>query len=127
MVASQSRHLRLPNEGEFQATPASHINADWSPSRREAPAGLIRPQSSRQKRRQALHRVYDKPGKKLAAPYEPDLPRLQELSRQRGGEDFAIAWILNIFTKGVTANALSRTLTEDEINTVGHDHGFRLS
>jgi hypothetical protein len=49
------------------------------------------------------------------------------LSRQRGGQDFAIAWIPKVFTKGVTADALTRTLSEDEINTLDHDHGFRLS
>ena len=78
-------------------------------------------------RRQALQRVYDKPGSKLAVAYEPDLPRLQELSRQRGGQGFAIAWIPKAFTKGVGTNALRRTLSEDEINAVDHDHGFRLS
>ena len=127
MVASQARHLRLPDEGDVQTTTASNIDTDWVPSRQGAPAGLLRQQSSSRKRRQALQRVYDKPGKKPAAPYEPDLPRLQELSRQRGGEDFAIAWIVEIFMKGVTANALGRPLSEDEINAVGHDHGFRLA
>ena len=126
-VASQSGHLPLLNEGGVWTTPVSHIDAHWSPSRQEAPEGLIRQQSSSQRRRRALQRVYDKPGKRPAAPYEPDLSRLQELSRQRGGQDFAIAWMRKIFTKGVTANALGRTLTEDEINAVGHDHGFRLS
>jgi len=97
------------------------------PSRLDASVGLIRQQPSSRKRRQALQRVYDKPGSKPAAPYEPDLPRLQVLSRQRGGQDFAIAWIPKAFTRGVTADALSRTLSEDEINAVDHDHGFRLS
>ena len=46
------------------------------------------------------------------------------LSRQRGGQ---IAWIPKAFTRGGTADVLSRTLSEDEINTVDHDHGFRLS
>ena len=125
-VAHQSR-LRLPNEANIQTTPASHIDTDWVPSRQEAPAGLIRQPSSSSKRHRALQRLYDKPGKKPAAPYEPDLPRLQELSRQRGGQNFAIAWIPKAFKKGVTTNALSRTLSEDEINSVNHDHGFRLS
>ena len=97
------------------------------PSCQDAPAGPIRQQVSSRTRRQALQRVYDKPGNKPAVAYEPDLPRLQERSRQRGGQDFAIAWIPKAFTKGVTAKALSRTLSEDEINAVDHDHGFRLS
>jgi len=49
------------------------------------------------------------------------------LSRQRGGQAFAIAWIPKAFAKGMTADALSRTLSDDEINAVDHDHGFRLS
>ena len=125
-VAHQSR-LHLPNESNTQTIPTSHIDTDWMPSCQEAPAGLNRQQSSSPKRRQTLQRVYDRPGKKLAAPYEPGLPRLQELSRQRGGQDFAIAWIPKVFKKGVTINALSRTLSEDEINAVDHDHGFRLA
>jgi hypothetical protein len=93
-----------------------------------APAGPTRQPSSSRKRRQALlQRVYDRPGKKPPVAYEPVLPRLQELCRQRGGKDFAIAWIPKAFTKGVTADALRRTLLEDEINAVDHDHGFRLS
>ena len=59
--------------------------------------------------------------------YEPDLPRIQELSRQRGGQNFAISWILKAFTEGATVDALRRTLSEDEINAVDHNHGFRLS
>jgi len=97
------------------------------PSRQGAPAGPVRPKVSRENRCHALQRVYDKPGNKPAAPYEPGLPRLQVLSRQRGGKPFAIAWLPKVFTKGVTANELSRTLSEDEINAVDHDHGFRLS
>jgi len=88
-----------------------------------APAGPVRQQN----RRQPLQRVYDKPGNKPAVSYEPDLLRLQVLSRQRGGKPFAIAWLPKAFTKGVTANELGRTLSEDEINAVDHDHGFRLS
>jgi len=97
------------------------------PSRQDAPARLIRQQSSRRTRRQALQRVYDRPGSKPAAPYEPDIPRLQVLSRQRGGQAFAIAWIPRAFAKGITAGAIKRTLSDDEINAVDHDRGFRLS
>jgi len=109
------------------STPAIHINTDCVPSCQDAPAGPVRHQSSSRKRRKALQRVYDKPGKKPAIPCESDLSRLQVLSKQRGGQDFAIAWIAKAFTKEVTADALKRTLSEDEINAVDHDHGFRLS
>ena len=117
----QSRHLQLLTGAGFHPTPAREINTGWMP------AGPIRQQASSRKHRQALQRVYDKPGNKPAVAYEPNLPRLQELSRRRGGQDFAIAWIPKAFTKGVTEKALSRALTEDEINAVDHNHGFRLS
>ena len=52
---------------------------------------------------------------------------MQELSRQRGGQDFAITWIAQAFTNGVTTNTLTRTLSEEEVNAVDYDHGFRLS
>src|SRR5258706_9295644 len=123
----QSPHLRPPTGTGVHPTPADDIDTDWVPSRQDAPAGPIRQQASSRKRRQALQRVYDKPGNKPAVAYEPNLPRLQELSRLRGGQDFAIAWIPKAFTEGVKANALSRTLPENEINAVDRDHGFRLS
>jgi hypothetical protein len=34
---------------------------------------------------------------------------------------------MKAFTKGVTPDALRRTLSEDEINTVDHGRGFRPS
>ena len=118
---------RPPTGAGVYPTPASDIDTDWMPSHQDAPTGPIRQQASSRGRRQALQRVYDKPGNKPAVAYEPDLLRLQELSRRRGGQDFAIAWILKAFTQGVTVDALRRTLSEDEINAVDHDHGFRLS
>ena len=124
---SRSQHLRLPAGAGVHSTAASDIDTDWVAPGQGAPAGPIRQQASSRKRRQALQRVYDKPGNKPPATYEPDLLRLQELSRQRGGQDFAIAWILKAFANGVTARALSRALSEDEIDAVDHDHGFRLS
>ena len=124
---NQSRHLRLLTGNDVRLTPASDLDTHWVPPRQDAPAGLIRQLTSSRKRREALQRVYDKPGNKPAVAYEPDLPRLQELTRRRGGEDFAIAWIPKAFTNGVTARALGRVLSEDEINAVDHDHGFRLS
>ena len=123
----QPRHLQLPAGVDVHSTPASDTHTDWVTPGQDAPAGPIRQQASSRKRRQALQRVYDKPGYKPAVAYEGDLPRLQELSRQRGGEDFAIAWIPKAFPKGVTEKALGRVLSEDEINGVYHDHGFHLS
>ena len=71
--------------------------------------------------------MYDKPGKKPAVNFKPSLLRLQELSRQRGGQDFAITWIAKTFTDGVTPDALTRILSGEEVNAVEYDHGFRLS
>ena len=119
--------LQLPTGARAHPTPARDIDTEWVPSRRDTHAGPIRQQASSRQHRQALQRVYDKPGNKPAVAHEPDLPRLQELSRLRGGQDFAIAWILKAFAEGVTVNALRRTLSEDEINAVDHDHGFCLS
>jgi hypothetical protein len=127
MAAYQSQHPRLPAGAGDHPTPVSQVNTSRVASHQGAPIGPIRQQSSSQNHRQALQRIYDRPGKKPAVTYEPNLPRLQELSRQRGGQDFAIAWIPKTFMKGVTEDALNRTLSEDEINTVDHDHGFRLS
>jgi len=127
MVAYQSRHLRLPNGTDVHPNPAIHSDTGGAPSRQDASVGLIRQQSSSRTRREALQRVYDRPGSKPAAPYEPDLLKLQVLSRQRGGQAFAVAWIPKAFARGMTADALSRTLSDDEINAVDHDHGFRLS
>ena len=123
----QSQHLRLPAGVGVHPTPVSDIDTDWAPSLQDAPAGLVRQQASSRTRREALQRVYDKPGNKPAAAYEPNLSRLQALSEQRGGRDFAIAWISKAFTRGVKEDALRRALSEDEINAVDHDHGFRLS
>ena len=96
-------------------------------SRHDAPVGPIRQEASSRKRRKALHRVYNKPGKKHAVDCEQNISILQEISRQRGGQDFAITWIAKAFVNGVTTNALTRTLSREEANAVNYDHGFRLS
>ena len=127
MGVCQSGHLQLPTGAEVHPTPAREANTDWLLSRQDAYARPTRQQASSRQRRQALQRVYDKPGKKPAVAHEPDLLRLQERSRLRGGQDFAIAWILKAFMEGVTVKALRRTLSEDEINAVDYDHGFPLS
>ena len=95
---------------------------------RDATIGPIREEASGRKRRQTLQRVYDKPGKRPAVTHEPNPLRLLELSRQQGGQDFAITWIAKVFANGVTTpDALTRTLSEGGINVVDYDHGFRLS
>ena len=124
---SQLRHLRLLTGNVVHPTPASDLDTNWVPPRQDAPARPIRQQTSSRQRRRALQRIWDKPGNKPAVVCELNLLTLQELSRQRGGEDFAIAWIPKVFTKGVKEKALSRALSEDEVNAVVHDHGFRLS
>ena len=123
----QSQNFQLSTGAGSYPIRASGTDTDWVLPRQGAPAGSIRQQASSRNRRQALQRVYDKPGSKPAVAYESDVLGLQELSRQRGGHDFAIAWIPKVFTRGVKADALRRVLSEDEINAVDHDHGFRLS
>ena len=61
-------------------------------------------------------------------------PYLSLLGRNRAYEpaavaliSFAITWIARAFPQGVTANTLTRALSEEEINTVDYDHGFHLS
>jgi hypothetical protein len=80
--------------------------------------------------RRASHRyevtVFDRPGKKPAAEYEPDLHKLREHYRQRGGKDFAVAWISEIFVDGVTVGALVRPLTMLEVDTMSlRNPGFK--
>jgi hypothetical protein len=126
-LASQWRGLPLPTGPDVNPPTASGIDTTLVHARQGAPGGPIRHESTSQKRREALRRIYDRPRKKPAVTCELNVARLQELSRQRGGQGYAIAWIPNAFTNGVTAGALIRTLSEEEINAVGHDHGFRLS
>ena len=51
--------------------------------------------------------VFDRPGKKAAAGYEPDPAELRTRCRQRGGKDFAVTWMSKIFVNGVAVDALS--------------------
>jgi len=62
--------------------------------------------------------VFDRPGKKTAAEYEPDLDELRIRCRQRGGKDFAVAWLSEVFVDGVTVGALSRSLTMLEVEAM---------
>ena len=123
-LAYQSQH---PTRVEARPPPTGHSDMNGAQSHHDAPVGPIRQESSGRKRRQALQRVYDKPGRKPAVICEPNPLRLQELSKQRGGKGFAIIWITKAFPNGVTPDALTRTLSEEEVNGVDYDHGFCLS
>ena len=71
---------------------------------------------------QASHRyeesVFDRPGKKPAAEYEPHPDELRKRCQQRGGKDFAVAWSSEIFADGVTVDSLIRPLTMLEVDTM---------
>ena len=72
--------------------------------------------------RRASHRyeesAFDRPGKKVAAENEPDPGKLRSLCQQRGGKDFAVAWITEIFVDGVAVDALMRPLTILEVDAM---------
>ena len=72
----------------------------------------------------AEEKSYDRPGKKPAAPFEPDALKLEESCRQDGGSAFAVDWIIPTFKYGVTAEALLRVLKRKEINEVNFPGGF---
>ena len=77
--------------------------------------------------RKALRqRVYDLPGRKLAAGYESDSINLRASCQRRGGADFACEWILIVFKDGVTLDALTRRLKLTEIEAVNFPGGFEL-
>ena len=69
-------------------------------------------------------RSYDRPGKKPAAPFEPDALILEESCRQAGGSASAVDWIIPTFKYGVTAEALLRVLKRKEIDEVVFPGGF---
>jgi hypothetical protein len=62
--------------------------------------------------------VFDRPGKKAAAEYEPNLDELRKRCRQQGGKDFAVAWVGEIFADGVAVGALMRPLTMLEVDAM---------
>jgi len=69
-------------------------------------------------------RSCDRPGKKPAAPFQPDPLKLEESCRQAGGTTFAVDWIISIFKYGVTTEALLRTLKRTEIDQMNFPGGF---
>jgi len=62
--------------------------------------------------------VFDRPGKKVAAGYEPDPNALQIRCQEQGGKDFAIAWVGKLFAHGVTVAGLLRFLTAPEVEAM---------
>ena len=73
------------------------------------------------------HRVYDSPGKKPGAEYEPDPIKLQASCQLLGGAEFACQWVLTAFKGGVTLGALIRRLKLTEIQCINFPGGFKLS
>ena len=62
--------------------------------------------------------MFDRPGKKVAAEYEPDPDSLRTRCQQQGGKGFAVTWVSEIFVNGVTVGALLRLLTMLEVNAM---------
>jgi len=75
-----------------------------------------------QRNHQGGHRnkesVFDRPGKKVAAGYEPDPDEQRIRCQQQGGKNFAVAWVSRIFVDGVTVDALLRFLTMLEVDAM---------
>ena len=69
-------------------------------------------------------RSYDRPGKKPAAPFQPDPLKLEESCRQAGGSAFAVEWIISAFKYGVTTEALLRVLKRKEIDEMNFPGDF---
>ena len=69
-------------------------------------------------------RGYDRPGKKPAAPYQPDPFKLKESCRQAGGSAFAVDRIIPTFEYGVIVEALLRDLKRKEIDEMNFPGGF---
>ena len=89
--------------------------ASWAaPSQPRLPRGTPVPEERR----------YDRPGKKPAAPSQPDALTLEEYCRQGGGSAFAVDWVIPTFKYGVTAEALLRVLKRKEIDEMNFPGGF---
>ena len=69
-------------------------------------------------------RSYDRPGKKPAAPFQPDPLKLEESCRCAAGSTFAVNWIVATFKHGVTTEALLRVLERKEIDEMNFPGGF---
>ena len=67
---------------------------------------------------------YDRPGRKPAAPFQPDPFILEESCRRAGGSTFAVDWIISTFKHGVATEALYRALERQEIDEMDFPGGF---
>ena len=99
-------------------SPSVHISAFPVP----VPARTVGAIRTVRSNHRASHRykgsVFSRPGKHSAAGYEPHLEELRKRCRQRGGKDFAVAWLSEIFVDGVTVDALRRPLTMLEVDAM---------
>ena len=114
---------RYDNRGADH-TPASLSSSPTPPSTPASPVppravGAIRTvRSNRQARHRYEQSVFDRPGKKAAAEHEPDPEKLRKRCRRPGVEDFAVAWLSEIFVDVVTVDALVRPLTMLEVDVM---------
>ena len=105
-------------------TPASLASSSAHPSTFPSPVSprAVRPIRTVRPNHRASHRyegsVLCRPGKNAAAEHEHDREKLRRRCRQRGGKEFAIAWLSKIFVDGVTVDALRRPLTMLEVDAM---------
>jgi len=70
----------------------------------------------------AIHRyevpAFDRPGRKVAAEYEPDPDELRTRCQQQGGKESAVNWVSDLFVDEVTVDPLLRPLTMPEVHTM---------
>jgi len=102
--------------------PSPHTFAFPDPMSPRA-VGAIHPGRPNQR---AIHRyegsIFDRPGRKVAAGYEPNPDSLLARCQQQGGKEFAVTWVRKLFMDGVTVDPLLRPLTMPEV----HDMSLRL-
>ena len=55
--------------------------------------------------------MFDRPGKNVAAGYEPDPDALRTRCQQQGGKEFAVTWVGKLFAGEVSVGPLLRRLT----------------
>ena len=108
-----------------ESCPPLHSPPNQVRCRPAQPRGVARNQPRIVRERQkSIRKVYDRPGKKPAAEYEPDPIKLEALCRLRGGMEFACQWIPRVFNSGVTLGALLRRLKLTEIESMNFQGGF---
>jgi len=91
--------------------PSAHTDTFPDPVSPRAVGAIRTVRSNHRASHRYDHTVFDRPGKKAPAEYEPDPDELQKRCRQRGGKDYAVAWIGTLFVDIVTVAALVRPLT----------------